>query len=81
MEDLFTFFTVPVVLFLVVVAPIWLVLHYRSRGRSEQALGQAEHAEIEALAERAEHMAERIETLESILDVEAPGWRNRAEAE
>lgn len=74
-------FTVPLILFMVVVAPTWLALHYRSRGRSERALGQAERAELEALAERAEQMAERIETLESILDVEAPGWRKRAEAE
>jgi len=33
---------------------------------------------LQDLAEKAEKMSERIETLEAILDSEAPEWRNRA---
>ena len=33
MEDLLGVLMVPMVVFMVVVAPIWLVLHYRAKGR------------------------------------------------
>lgn len=78
MDDIIIAFFVPVIVFLVIVAPIWLVLHYRSKSRAHQALSESERAELVDLATRAQRMVERIETLESILDGEAPGWRDRA---
>ena len=78
MDGIVVAFFVPLVVFLTFVAPIWLILHYRAKRRSGSQLSEDERAELEALADRAEHMATRIETLESILDVEAPDWRQRA---
>jgi len=66
---------VPVIVFLVVVAPIWIVLHYRSRSRTADGLSSGERGELEDMIEVANRMAERIEILEAILDVESPDWR------
>ena len=79
MEEMLIFFTgVPLILFMVFVAPIWLILHYRSKKQVSQGLSQEEFATLKQLAEKADVMSERIETLESILDSESPEWRNRA---
>lgn len=77
MESMVVAFFVPVVIFLAVVAPIWLVLHYRSKRLVHDQLTYDERLELEALAQQAGKMTQRIETLESILDAEAPGWRDR----
>ena len=42
-----------------------------------QGLSQDEYATLQELADRAEKMADRIHTLESILDAEAPQWRSK----
>lgn len=65
------------VLFLIVVAPIWIIMHYRAKGRSHAALTEDERAELERLSSAAVGMRERIENLESILDAETPEWRRR----
>ncbi|MCL1079361.1 envelope stress response membrane protein PspB [Parashewanella spongiae] len=66
---------VPIVLFLVVVAPIWLVLHYKSKRQVSQGLSEDEFKQLNELITRADKMGQRIETLEAILDTEAPEWR------
>ena len=71
------FLVVPVVLFMVVVAPIWLVMHYRSKRHGQRSLSGEERAELERLTDLADRMGERIETLEAILDAETPDWRKR----
>ena len=42
MEDLLGVLMVPMVVFMVVVAPIWLVLHYRAKGRIGTGLADSE---------------------------------------
>jgi len=72
------FILVPAILFLIFVAPLWVIMHYRSKVRSQGMLTDDERAELERLASSAENMRERIETLESILDAETPDWRRRS---
>ncbi len=67
----------PVIIFLVIVAPIWLILHYRSKGQVSQGLSEEEYIQLSDLSETADKMADRIKTLEAILDVETPDWRNK----
>ena len=69
----------PIILFMVVVAPIWLVLHYRSKRQVSQGLTEDEFEQLNNLVRQAEKMNQRIETLESILDSESPEWRSRHE--
>jgi phage shock protein B len=81
MDGIVVAFFVPVVIFLTIVAPVWIFMHYRSKQRAQGALSDVERGELETLASRAEVMVERIETLEAILDSETPGWRKRLSAE
>ena len=69
---------VPMILFMVFIAPTWLILHYRSKKQVSQGLTAEEHATLQELAVKAEVMADRIQTLEAILDEEAPDWRQKA---
>ncbi|MGK9167891.1 envelope stress response membrane protein PspB [Inquilinus limosus] len=69
------FFFVPVIVFLVIVAPIWLVLHYVTRWRSARTLSREDERMLVDLWESAKRMELRIATLEKILDAEAPQWR------
>ena len=77
MSDVVVAFFVPTIVFLVIVAPLWILMHYRSKQRSLGQLSAEERQLLEQLAVRAERMGERIETLEAILDDETPGWRGR----
>ena len=67
----------PIIVFMVIVAPIWLVLHYRSKNQVSQGLSEEEYVQLSELSEMADKMADRIKTLEAILDVETPNWRNK----
>jgi phage shock protein B len=69
----------PIIIFMIVVAPIWLILHYRSKRQVSQGLTEEEFTQLNELIGKADKMAQRIETLEAILDNEAPQWRNRDE--
>ncbi|MCF6434550.1 envelope stress response membrane protein PspB [Pseudoalteromonas sp. MMG022] len=69
----------PIIIFMAVVAPLWLILHYRSKKQVSQGLSEHEHRQLIELANKAEKMAERVETLEALLDQEAPQWRRKYE--
>lgn len=65
--------------FMAVTMPIWIVwivMHYRAKRREAAGLSDNESRQLEELNEAAERMAERIKTLESILDAETPEWRD-----
>ena len=67
----------PLIIFMMVVAPIWLVLHYRSKRQVGQGLSEEEYIQLSELSEMADKMADRIKTLEAILDAETPDWRSK----
>lgn len=67
----------PVIIFMIFVAPIWLILHYRSKKQVNQGLSEEEYVTLQELADKAEKMGDRIHTLEAILDAEAPEWRSK----
>ncbi len=77
MDGIVVAFFVPTVIFMVIVAPAWLWMHYRHKQRTESALSETERVELETLALQAERMLERIDTLEAILDEQTPDWRKR----
>lgn len=68
---------VPTLAFICLVVPIWIFMHYRSKQRLQGELSAAEKDDLIALAQQADNMLDRIDTLEAILDVETPGWRTR----
>ncbi|MFD2166282.1 envelope stress response membrane protein PspB [Thalassotalea euphylliae] len=67
----------PLIIFMLIVAPIWLILHYRSKRQISQGLSEEEYTQLSELAELADKMSDRIKTLEAILDAESPDWRNK----
>ncbi len=75
MSIIWIVFVVPAILFVVFVAPIWLVLHYRSNRQLGAGLNEQEMARLAALVSQADMLQQRIHTLERLLDVESPNWR------
>ena len=73
----FVFFFVPTVIFLGMVLPLWLVLHYISRWRSSKGLSAEDRQTLEAALGEVERLKGRLETLETILDAEQPDWHTR----
>ncbi|AIU88720.1 envelope stress response membrane protein PspB [Pectobacterium odoriferum] len=68
------FLAIPLTIFMLFVAPIWLWLHYSQRKNSAQ-LGQNDIQRLTRLTEESTRMRERIRALEDILDAEHPDWR------
>ncbi|KJY74351.1 phage-shock protein [Vibrio coralliilyticus] len=69
----------PLIVFLIFVAPLWLILHYRSKKKTAGGLSEDDFQRLQALSEKAEKMQKRVDTLERILDAETPNWRSRYE--
>jgi len=65
------------VIFLVVVAPIWIVAHYLTRWRRARKLSAEDERSLGELYETARKMETRLAALERVLDAEAPEWRSR----
>lgn len=72
-------FITPIVIFLIFVAPLWLILHYRSKKQISQGLTDSESKALTQLIQQTETMTQRISVLESILDDEQPEWRDKHE--
>jgi phage shock protein B len=71
------FFFVPMVLFMVIVAPIWIVMHYRSVNRSSRSLTDDDRESIDTMLVTVDKLNERIVSLEAILDADHPNWRQQ----
>ena len=74
---------VPGIIFLLLVAPLWVVFHYITAWKRIRA-GTAgpgriavDSAELERMRELCGQLENRIKSLETILDEEAPEWRKR----
>ena len=73
------FMFVPMILLLVVVAPIWITLHYRSLKNSSRVLSDDDREALDEMLESVDRMTDRITNLEAILDADHPDWRNDEE--
>ena len=75
---MFDYILPPLIIFMVIVAPIWIVMHYSTKKKMHSQLTTHDQNELQLLESEAEKMAMRIETLEAILDAETPEWRKRS---
>ena len=73
----FEFMFVPTILFLTVVMPIWLTMHYRSVNRSSRSLKEEDREVVEHMLVTVDKLTDRIQALESILDADHQDWRQR----
>ena len=63
------------ILFIVIVLPLWLILHYVAKFKATKSLSHADEETLAELWQASEKLEQRIESLETILDEEVPGWR------
>ncbi len=75
------FMFVPTILFMVIVMPVWLVLHYKSKNKVGGGLSDNDQAVLDDLLRTLDSLADRMEALESILDERNPRWRRDAQRE
>lgn len=73
----FGMLTAVAIVFMIVVLPVWLLLHYLTKMKSMRGLATEDEAALEKLWKSAAAMEERINTLETILDEHHPNWRER----
>ncbi|QFU75830.1 envelope stress response membrane protein PspB [Halioglobus maricola] len=79
--EFWQFMFVPTILFMVVVAPIWISMHYRSVNRSAKGLSSEDRETVEHMLVTVDKLTDRIETLEKLLDADHGGWRKGAQEE
>lgn len=79
--EFWQFMFVPTILFMVIVAPIWITMHYRSVNRSSRGLSEGDRESVEHMLETVDKLTERIGALESILDAEHSEWRAQSSRE
>ena len=78
-----SFSFIMMVLLLTIVVPLWIVFHYITRWKQmkneEPGEGRivVDRETLEGLAATATKLEDRVATLESLLDAEAPGWRDK----
>lgn len=71
------YIVVPLSIFFIFVAPLWLILHYRSQRQANKGLSEKDQEQLQALVTRSEQLQKRIISLEKILDASSPGWRQK----
>lgn len=67
------------ILLLTVCFPIWIVFHYITKMKMSKGLTAEDEKMLSEVWESTNRMEDRIKTLERILDIEAPTWRQRHE--
>lgn len=61
-----------IVMFVVLIAPLWMILHYSSRKHANRSLTPDDERMLEDLWRSAKEMERRIAALESIVEPDAP---------
>ncbi|GAB2188485.1 envelope stress response membrane protein PspB [Sessilibacter sp. MAH2] len=76
-----SFLFVPTILFMIFVAPLWIIFHYKSKRKEETGLSEHERLQLEELLVKLDKMSDRIKTLEEILDDRHGSWRSKSDKE
>ncbi|MBP6701791.1 MAG: envelope stress response membrane protein PspB [Halioglobus sp.] len=77
--EFWKFMFVPTILFLVIVAPMWLTMHYRSVNRASRGLTREDRESVEQMLVTVDKLGDRIEALEAILDADHREWRRQVD--
>lgn len=65
------------ILLMTVCIPLWIIFHYVTKWKMARGMRPEDERMLSEVWESANHMEDRIRTLERILDIEAPNWRQR----
>jgi len=77
--EFWKFMSLPTILFLVIVAPLWLTMHYRSVNRASRGLTREDRDSVEQMLVTVDKLTDRIEALEAILDADHREWRRQVD--
>ena len=66
------------ILLITVCLPLWIIFHYVTKMKTLKGLSPEDEKMLSEVWESANKMEDRINTLERILDIEAPDWRRRS---
>ena len=66
------------VLFVTIVLPIVIVMHYMTKWKATKGLSEDEQRLLEDLWRDTQTMQSRVNALETILDGEVPDWRKKS---
>ena len=75
-----TFLGVALSLFLLVVVPLFVLLHFITKWRQGREMSRDDERMLEEMWELSQRLEERLETLERILEDDLPGKRSRYES-
>jgi phage shock protein B len=61
---------------------VWTIVrgHYRRQNSTTTGLSNGDQGALSSAMDTARRLEQRVETLERLLDEDAPGWRSRARA-
>ena len=66
------------ILLITVCLPLWIIFHYVTKMKTSKGLSPEDEKMLSEVWDSANKMEDRINTLERILDIEAPDWRRRS---
>jgi phage shock protein B len=69
-----------VTIFVFVVVVVFIRSHYAARRKEAAGLAAGDQTALNRAMETARRLEQRVDTLERLLDEDAPGWRARARA-
>jgi len=69
--------TIALIVFLVIPAPLFIVLHFITRWKQSREITGGDEKMLEDLWLMSQRLEERLESLETILDSEIPDWRRK----
>jgi phage shock protein B len=67
-------------LFCIFIALPWMLLHFLSKNRANAAAAAGDPTLNASLTGIADRLERRLDAIETLLDHEVPGWRNRRAA-
>jgi phage shock protein B len=70
-------FFILAIVFMVVVLPFVVIMHYTTKWKATKGLSDDEHQMLEALWKESQAMQSRVNALETILDAQVPDWRKQ----
>jgi phage shock protein B len=70
-------FFILAIIFMVVVLPFIVIMHYTTKWKATKGLSDDEHQMLEALWKESQAMQSRVNALETILDAQVPDWRKQ----
>jgi phage shock protein B len=65
------------VIFMTVVLPLVIIMHYTTKWKATKGLSDDEQKLLEDLWKDSQNMQSRVNALETILDDEVPDWRKK----